>query len=96
MRQNRTDALKRFGMSPDALMPEVRGLNEDGRHSEALDLSDYILGSDPRHADALYSRAEALAGMGLVDEARGTCERLLEISPGHEDALSLLGSIRSR
>jgi len=59
-----------------------------GSYGQALANFDKALALQPRHADALANRAEALRELGHYDEALASCDRALALRTTHADALN--------
>jgi tetratricopeptide (TPR) repeat protein len=59
-----------------------------GSHEQALATFDKALALQPRHADALTNRAEALRELGRYDEALASCDRALVLRTNYADALN--------
>ncbi len=76
--------------APGALAEESRSALDAGGASRALDCADEAIRLAPRLAAALAARADALASLDRLDEARYAYARALAVAP--EDPVALLGA----
>jgi tetratricopeptide (TPR) repeat protein len=60
-------------------------LNEQARFAEALQAADAALSRDPTYVRARYNRAEALEGLGRLEEAVRAYEHVLALGPTASD-----------
>lgn len=75
---------------------EARGLLDNGRVEEALELLHQVLEMDRDCAPAYYLLAKARADAGYWGEARHWCEKALEFDPLLTEAYFLLGLIHGQ
>jgi tetratricopeptide (TPR) repeat protein len=75
---------------PEALAEEARRALEAGRKERALDCSEEAVRQAPRLPAALSVRADALAALDRLDEARLAYARALALDP--DDPVALLGA----
>lgn len=72
---------------PGTLVEEARRALEAGHHARALDCSEEAIRLAPRLVPALAARADALAALDRLDEARLGYARALAVDPEHPVAL---------
>lgn len=73
--------------APGALVEEARRALEAGQNARALDCSEEAVRIAPRLVPALAARADALAALDRLDEARLGYARALAVDPEHPVAL---------
>jgi tetratricopeptide (TPR) repeat protein len=76
--------------APGALAEAARSALQAERPARALDCADEAVRLAPRLAAALAARADALAALDRLDEARNAYARTLAVAP--EDPVALLGA----
>jgi predicted Zn-dependent protease with MMP-like domain/Flp pilus assembly protein TadD len=75
---------------PEALAERAAAELDAGAHARALGCAEEALRAEPRLVPALAVRAESLAGLGRIEEARLAYARALAVDP--DDAETLLGA----
>jgi len=78
------------GAGPEALADEARRALEAGQKERALDCSEEAVRQAPRMVATLAVRADALAALDRLDEARLAYARALALNP--DDPVALLGA----
>ncbi|MGE3540067.1 MAG: tetratricopeptide repeat protein, partial [Candidatus Tectimicrobiota bacterium] len=78
-------ALERLEL--DAWLNIGLGLENLGRHQEALAAYDRVLASDSRHDSAWVHRGTVLEALGRLDEALQCCDNALQVNPQSDQAL---------
>ncbi|HEY8469345.1 MAG TPA: tetratricopeptide repeat protein [Longimicrobiales bacterium] len=64
--------------------------------TNALENCNQALAINPNSPTTLYARARALVGLDSLEQAMPVLERVLELSPGHSDALQTAGYVATK
>ncbi len=62
-------------------------LLQDGNAAEAVDHLQFVAGKEPLDVPTHFNLAEALGSVGMIQEARETYEKVLQLKPDHVQAL---------